>query len=115
MICPDCRNSEMIETRETIRYDESGLKNIVLNDIKVRSCPKCASKLVSIPNIEGLHKVLAVELITQQERLSAEEIIFLRKYLGWSKKDFAKKFHTSPSQISRWESLTKPVKMKVQS
>lgn len=114
MICPDCHKNELIEKKETIRYQESGLRNIVLNNVLVRTCPACGNKLVSIPNIEELHRSIAVFLINKSERLISEEIIFLRKSLGWSKADFARKFHVRPEQVSRWESEAKPIKMKVQ-
>lgn len=112
MNCPECRN-EMKESRETIRYKESGLNNIALQNIKVRTCEKCGNKLVSIPKIEELHRAIAVAFIKQKKRLSRDEIIFLRKYLGWSKADFAKKLRVKPAQVSRWESPTDPKKMEI--
>jgi len=114
MICPDCRKQEMQESRETVRYDECGLSNVALQGVRVRRCPGCGNQLVSIPNLEGLHRALAVTLVSKPERLSTEEIIFLRKSLGWSKTDFAKKFHVRKEQVSRWESEKNPVPMTLQ-
>ena len=114
MICPDCQSNELIENKETIRYKESGLSNVALQNVLVRKCPGCGNKLVSIPSLEGLHRSIAVVLINKPERLVSEEIVFLRKSLGWSKTDFAKKFHVRQEQVSRWESNLHPVKMKIQ-
>ena len=36
MICHECNKSEMIERQENVRYDESGLPNVVLESVKVR-------------------------------------------------------------------------------
>lgn len=58
-----------------------------------------------------LHKLLANLLIMKEERLAPPEIRFLRKYLGWSQRDFANKFHTSVSRVSKWESGTNPQNM----
>jgi transcriptional regulator with XRE-family HTH domain len=33
----------------------------------------------------------------------APEIVFLRKYLGWSGADFARNMHCDRAQISKWE------------
>jgi len=115
MICPDCKKEEMKDGKETIRYEESGLPNIVLKDVLLRSCSNCGNKLVSIPNLAGLHRSIAVMLVSKPERLAPVEIGFLRKSLGWSKADFARKLHVRPEQASRWESSKSPVPMQVQS
>ena len=115
MICPDCKKDEMAQGKETIRYEECGLPNVVLKDILLRSCANCGNKLVSIPNLAGLHRCIAVVFVNKPERLAPAEIGFLRKSLGWSKADFARKLHVRPEQVSRWESSKSPVPMQVQS
>ncbi|MDH3975429.1 MAG: YgiT-type zinc finger protein [Deltaproteobacteria bacterium] len=115
MICPDCKKEEMVKGTETIRYEESGLPNVVLKDIPLRRCANCGNQLVSIPNLAGLHRCIAVALVNKPERLTPLEIGFLRKSLGWSKADFARKLHVRPEQVSRWESSKAPVPMQVQS
>lgn len=104
MICPDCRASEMVESRENIRYEECGLPYVTLRNIMVERCPECGNMLVTVPKIAELHRVLALALIKKPGRLDPIEITFLRKSLGWSKADFAKKVHVQQSQVSRWES-----------
>lgn len=103
--CFDCRSSELItETIANYRYDECGLPNITLKSITQRRCPNCGSTFVSIPGMKGLHRSIAIALISQNSKLTPAEIRFLRKSLGWSASDFARKFHTSAPVISRWES-----------
>ncbi len=104
----------MQESRETVRYDECGLSNVALQGVRVRKCPGCGNQLISIPSLDGLHRCLAVALVNKAERLNAAEIIFLRKSLGWSKADFASKFHVRKEQVSRWESEQKAIQMTVQ-
>lgn len=115
MICPDCKKEEMVKGTETIRYEECGLPHVVLKDIPLRRCTNCGNQLVSIPSLAGLHRTIAVALVNKPERLSPLEIAFLRKSLGWSKADFARKLHVRPEQVSRWESSKSPVPMQVQS
>jgi len=115
MKCPDCHEVELNETRENHRYLESGLSNVVLHGVTVRRCPRCGFFGVSIPRMTGLHRALALALIGRRERLTPAEIRFLRKSLGWSGVDFARKFHVRPEQVSRWESGTRHVHMSIPS
>jgi putative zinc finger/helix-turn-helix YgiT family protein len=114
MICPDCKKAELVEKHETVRYEECGLGNVALQNVLVRQCPACGNKLVSIPNLAGLHRSIAMTLVCKPERLLAEEVTFLRKSLGWSKADCARKLHVRPEQVSRWESAKAPQLMQVQ-
>ena len=111
MKCPECRESELRSRRENHRYDESGLSGVVLEDIEVRRCPKCAAQFVSIPRMAQLHRAIALALIRKQERLTPAEIRYLRKSLGWSQKDFAKQLHVAPETANRWEREKSPKPM----
>ena len=102
--CIECGKGRLSENRENYRYMESGLPNVLLMDILVRRCPECGAEYVSIPAIEDLHRTIAMILVDKSGRLSPNEIKYMRKSLGWSGSDFARKFHVSPSQVSRWES-----------
>jgi putative zinc finger/helix-turn-helix YgiT family protein len=95
--------------RENYRYDASGLSGVTLFNVDVSRCPKCGESEVQIPHIEALHRTLAMSLIRRRERLSAEEIRFLRKYLGLSGTDFAQHLGVSPETVSRWEQGKKPM------
>jgi len=109
MRCPICREGTLsAQLVKNYHYRESGLENVYLAGIPVRTCGGCGERLVSIPNIEGLHRAIALALIRKEERLTPMEVRFLRKSLGWSGADFARKFHTSPQQVSRWESVKAP-------
>jgi putative zinc finger/helix-turn-helix YgiT family protein len=96
----------MVESRENIRYEECGLPYVTLRNIMIERCPECGNELVTIPKVAELHRVLALTLIRKPGRLDPLEITILRKSLGWSKADFARKIHVHPSQVSRWESIT---------
>ncbi len=103
MRCPNCEQGELVESRENYHYQECGLSNVTLAGILVRKCPSCGNILPKIPSIEGLHDSIALALIKKPERLVPQEIVFLRKYLGWSGTDFAKNMHCDRAQISKWE------------
>jgi YgiT-type zinc finger domain-containing protein len=75
--------------RENHRYLESGLPNVLLVKVEMRRCPQCGEEELVIPKIEQLHRVLARAVAMNPERLTHQEVRFLRKYLGWSGADFA--------------------------
>ena len=102
MTCLEC-GGKMTSARESVKYDASGLSRVTLRNVEVRRCPKCGAHEVVIPKIEQLHQLLASAVIQKPAALVAEEIRFLRKYLGWSGADFAKYMGAKPETISRWE------------
>lgn len=110
MKCPQCR-SEMESRRENHRYVESGLPNIVLLDIEKRRCLNCGETTVSIPRPLPLHKAIAMAIIRQPSRLTPQEIRFLRKWLGLSGSDFAKRMAVDAATVSRWEKADDPQQM----
>jgi putative zinc finger/helix-turn-helix YgiT family protein len=103
MRCPNCENADMAENRENYHYQECGLSNVTLKGIVVRKCSACGNVMPRIPNIEGLHDAIAQALVNKPERLLSQEIVFLRKSLGWSGADFARNMHCDRAQISKWE------------
>ncbi|HEX2687433.1 MAG TPA: type II TA system antitoxin MqsA family protein [Kofleriaceae bacterium] len=110
MKCLQCR-TPMQSSRENHRWDASGLPNVVLIDVEVHRCPACGERTVMIPRIEALHRALAMTIIVRPGRLAAQEIRFLRKWLGWSGQDFARHFGVTPTTVSRWESHEDPSSM----
>jgi putative zinc finger/helix-turn-helix YgiT family protein len=101
----------MERERVNHRYTESGLPNVVLVGVEMRRCPKCGEQALSIPRVEDLHKTLAMSLIHEHTRLASYEIRFLRKWLGLSGVDFARRMGVDPATVSRWESTEKPQSM----
>lgn len=111
MTCPHCQQAELVAGCENHAYLESEMIHVTLRGITIRRCPHCGAQLASIPRLSELHRAIALNLIHKPERLVPAEIRFLRKHLGWSGADFARKFHCSASQVPRWESETNPTPM----
>ena len=101
--CLQCGAKMIVKRGESYKAKEIGLPNITLVGVDINRCPKCGEEEVSIPNIEGLHRVISFALTKKQERLSGVEIRFLRKYLRWSGSDFARTFGVAKETVSRWE------------
>src|SRR2546425_3135547 len=101
MKCTEC-GTQMKARRENYRYDECGLRHVTLMGIEVRRCPRCGNYEVSIPHVEKLHRLIARVVIEKTTRFTGEEVRFLRKSLGWSGSDFAKRMGVTDETVSRW-------------
>ena len=102
MLCLVCGHP-MQTHRENYQYTASGLPHVTLQQVEVSRCPNCGETEVAIPHIEALHRAIANALVRKPTRLAPAEIRFLRKSLGWSGSDFAKRIGATPATVSRWE------------
>ena len=102
--CLTCGGRTKTQREKHYRYTECGLPNVVIEGaVKVTTCGRCGETYTSIPAIQGLHRQIAAAVIRKRGRLAPAEIRFLRKWLGWSGVDFAKRIGTKPETVSRWE------------
>ncbi len=101
MRCPNCNNEMSCKLGE-YHYLESGLENVYLLGVELWSCP-CGEEAVGIPNVPGLHEVIAHEIVHKKSFLSGPEIRFLRKAMGMAAKVFAELLGVDPATVSRWE------------
>jgi putative zinc finger/helix-turn-helix YgiT family protein len=101
---------ETKEKRGTVIIDEGGVK-ITLEDVRIFTCPNCGEETHSIPRMEALFQEIAATLAKKRERLMPQEIRFLRKYLGFSGQDFARKMGVDHTTVSKWERLDEPQAM----
>lgn len=108
--CVECGGATKTKREKEYRYAECGLPTILLeNAVDVVTCTKCGETYTGIPAIEGLHRAIASGLIRKKKRLAGAEIRFLRKSLGWSGADFARRMGTTPETVSRWENGKAPM------
>ncbi len=97
-------------SRETVPYD-CGLDGVFLENVLVYRCSNCGEREIEVPNTLKLHRTLAMTLVRRPERLGSRDIRFLRKYLGLSGTEFARKTGVDKSTVSRWERVDKPTPM----
>jgi putative zinc finger/helix-turn-helix YgiT family protein len=83
-------------------YSSCGLP-VTLVNVEVGRCEACGGSEVAIPAIEQLHRLIAHDVATKRERLTPQEIRYLRKWLGHSGADFAAVVGVTPETVSRWE------------
>lgn len=102
MRCTFCE-SEMVTGREHHPYKEAGLIGIILLDLDVSRCGRCGYYRLGIRDAEGLHRTIAEILIGKTARLAGSEIRFLRRCLGLSETDLARRLGVTIETVSRWE------------
>jgi YgiT-type zinc finger domain-containing protein len=100
--CYECGHT-MEGRKGEYRYTECGLNSVILKDILVYHCPKCSALVPEIPAAGVLHRVIALRILNKKNRLSGSEIRFLRKFCGYSVKDFAAILGSIKHVISRFE------------
>jgi putative zinc finger/helix-turn-helix YgiT family protein len=101
--CTNCGSKNIEKRTEDYLYKQSGLDNVILGGITVYKCKDCNEIMPEIPQIEILHKIIALHIIGANEPLTGKEIRFLRKEMGLSSIELAKQFGVSKVTVSRWE------------
>lgn len=83
-------------------YTQCGLDNVWLeNGYTVKKT--AYGQALAIEDADGLHKVLALELIAKQGRLSGKELKFLRVAMGLSQGGLGRLLGATEQSVSLWE------------
>lgn len=106
-LCVECGAKQTL-IRKTTGYPESGLDNVQLINVPVWFCEN-EHEEVQIPAQRELHELLAHMILRKSAPLTGAEVRFLRKRLGWSSKEFAKRIGISPVHVSRIENRGRPI------
>ena len=82
--CTNCGAQMTFELRN-YQYTESGLSNVVLQDVEVPRCSACGSEDLILPFPEKIHWAIAHALVAENPaRMTGEQLRFLRKHMGFS-------------------------------
>lgn len=104
MKCYQCGQAELQQERGVHEYDLAGLPYpVILVGVPIERCPACGEEAVTIPDPEGLHRLLAVTIVEADRPLLGGEIRFLRKLLDKSAEDMASLMGVDAKTLSRWE------------
>ena len=71
--------------------------------LRVSRCCECGAETVSVPRLEELHRVIARAVALKPSKLDGREVRYLRKWLGWSGREFATEFDWTAEHVSRIE------------
>ena len=112
MKCHRCKGRNVVERKTNVSTDVLfGLPNFVLCGVPERECPDCGERTLGIPRQEQLQNLIADLISKKSGSLDHNEIKYLRKHMGLSKKDFAKAMGVTYETAIRWESKKSPQSM----
>jgi len=85
------------------RFEESGLRNVILLGIELIRCQKCGNEDPVIPNMAGLIQCLALAVVEKPWRLKGDEVRYIRKYLKMTGEEFGRHIGVDKTCVSKWE------------
>lgn len=88
--------------KEPYHYTQCGLDNVYLEG-GFELTTVDGEEFISISNIDGLWKVIGIEIATHEGSLSPNEIKFLRSHMGLTQQELAKKLGVDTQTYARWE------------
>lgn len=83
-------------------YTECGLDNVWLSN-GYKSKRTAYGKAVAVEDVDGLHLVLAANLVEKKGRLTGKEFRFLRLFMCMSQGGVAKLLGVQEQSVSLWE------------
>lgn len=84
------------------RYVECGLDNVFIVGVSFLK-DDAGEEVVTIRNVNGLHKAIAYGIVTRDSMMNGREMRFLRTEMGLTQAELASIIHREPLTISRWE------------
>jgi putative zinc finger/helix-turn-helix YgiT family protein len=106
--CVECGSTDLVHTKERLPFND-----VALVEGSVHRCASCGASYHEFSRVEELSREVAQAIARQEERLLPTQIRFLRKYLGYSGKDFAEFLAVAPETVSRWESTQRSMQMQL--
>lgn len=104
MTCNMCDNSKPLRKElKNIKFDECGLDYVTLENVPVYYCSQCGEEYREIPKAGELLEQIAKSLVFKKGRLSGKEVTFLRKFLGFSRRQLSKFFEYTYETWTRFE------------
>jgi len=101
--CWKCGQEMALIKDKPYHYTESGLNNVYLLGVIQYKCGNCGESGVEIPRINALHRLISRDMVCKKEKLSGDEVRFLRKQIRIKGKEMAELLAMKPETYSRWE------------
>lgn len=98
-------------SREARYYEE--LPEVIVDSLEVHRCAACGESIV-IRRLTSLRAALRAALLQKHDRLTGEEIAFLRQSMGWMESDMARCLGADEEQIRSWERHEAPMDLKAE-
>jgi putative zinc finger/helix-turn-helix YgiT family protein len=110
MRCTMCESKKKLKPKvQNLKYEASGLDNIVIHDAKVYQCANCGERYIQYGKHDEIDAAVADALLKKKKSLTGKEIRFLRTWKGYSGQRFARLLNASPAHLYRLEAKNSPV------
>jgi DNA-binding transcriptional regulator YiaG len=86
----------------TYRYTECGLDNVIIHGVDF-IVDDDGEEVVSIPNINGLHRAIVKSILLRTASMTGKELRYIRTEMGLTQAELAEIVHREPLAVSRWE------------
>ena len=83
-------------------YTECGLPDVRIEGLRMEK-DDAGKKVVSIPNVASLHRLISREIVTSRSALTGPELRYLRTEMGWTQTQLGELVHRERLTVSRWE------------
>lgn len=93
---------------EAYHYKECGLDNVLIQGM-VPCKDDEGDDVCTIPNVLGLHKVIAESIVGREAGMTGAELRFIRTEMGMTQAQLAKVVHNDSQTIGRWERNEFPI------
>jgi DNA-binding transcriptional regulator YiaG len=103
-ICGTKYEARVSAGEKPYHYTESGLDCAYLVGVEVFRCPKCDLETAAIPDMDGLHKLIAESLFTSRTPLGGREFMFIRKEARLGLREYAERSGVSKEAVKEFES-----------
>ena len=107
--CSACGKGRLAE--KTISHDVGpllGMPRVMVEHLPALACQKCGAVTVSGVVLDAVSTLLST-LILKQPSLAASEVRYLRKSVGDTQEEFAKRLEVDRATVNRWENSTTPI------
>lgn len=101
--CSSCGKGHLAE--KMVSHDVGpllGMPHVVVEHLPGLACSKCGAVTVPGAVLDAISMALAA-LILRRPSLAATEVRFLRKLVGDTQEDFAKRLEVDRATVNRWE------------
>lgn len=104
MKCSMCDNKKALKAQtKRIKFDSCGLDNVTLEGVACYTCDQCGETYEEIPRPQDLMTAIARALVFKEGLLTPKEVVFLRKYLGYSRTQLSSLLSYSYETLNRIE------------
>lgn len=84
------------------RYTECGLDNVLIHGIGPVLDDE-GDEVITIENVNGLHKSIACAIVKRKGLITGKELRFLRTEMGLTQAELAQRVHKDTQTVGRWE------------